>query len=282
MPDELPEVLYHYTNQSGLLGIFKSKTLWATNLYYLNDSSELHHAVNLVKKMIPIHIELPSGYFDLTQQILDTLEWTELANIFVASFSKDPDTLSQWRAYGSENGGFSIGFNYAKLNRVADHQEFGLKKCVYDEHDQKKTIIPMLQGLARSIDDELKDVPTKDSATIKEILEKHVRDFFVGFLPIAPTFKSCHFDKEEEWRLVSPTYYSYNHPNVQFRVGKSMITPYFKFDLTKETDNLPIDEIIIGPTPHEELSRKSVEQLVYKHGLSECKVNPSKIPFRGW
>jgi len=33
-------LLYHYTNQKGLLGILKEKCIWATHLRYLNDMSE--------------------------------------------------------------------------------------------------------------------------------------------------------------------------------------------------------------------------------------------------
>lgn len=35
-----PDVIYHYTNQDGLLGIIGNNTLWATNILYLNDYKE--------------------------------------------------------------------------------------------------------------------------------------------------------------------------------------------------------------------------------------------------
>jgi len=34
-------ILYHYTRLDGLLGIVKSKSLWASNIYYFNDASEI-------------------------------------------------------------------------------------------------------------------------------------------------------------------------------------------------------------------------------------------------
>jgi hypothetical protein len=38
----VPEFLYHYTSQDGLLGIISSASLWATNISYMNDATEFH------------------------------------------------------------------------------------------------------------------------------------------------------------------------------------------------------------------------------------------------
>jgi len=37
--------LYHYTTQSGFMGIVSNKEIWATHTQYLNDSKEFLHAV---------------------------------------------------------------------------------------------------------------------------------------------------------------------------------------------------------------------------------------------
>ena len=47
---ELPPRLYHYTSQEGLLGILSSKTLWATRIQYLNDSTEFAYTLALLQK----------------------------------------------------------------------------------------------------------------------------------------------------------------------------------------------------------------------------------------
>ena len=36
-----PTILWHYTNLAGLIGIVERRKLWATDLRYLNDSTEL-------------------------------------------------------------------------------------------------------------------------------------------------------------------------------------------------------------------------------------------------
>jgi hypothetical protein len=41
---EPPPIIYHYTNDAGLRGILESGKLWLTDIFNLNDPSELSHA----------------------------------------------------------------------------------------------------------------------------------------------------------------------------------------------------------------------------------------------
>ena len=45
----IPEFLYHYTSQDGLLGIIESRSLWATNISYMNDATEFGLSVRLIR-----------------------------------------------------------------------------------------------------------------------------------------------------------------------------------------------------------------------------------------
>ena len=47
-----PPVLYHYTSAPALLGIIKSNKIWATNIRYMNDSSELSYTYDLANEII--------------------------------------------------------------------------------------------------------------------------------------------------------------------------------------------------------------------------------------
>lgn len=47
-----PEILYHYTDQTGLLGIIQSREIWATHHQCLNDTQEFLHAKALVRNEI--------------------------------------------------------------------------------------------------------------------------------------------------------------------------------------------------------------------------------------
>jgi hypothetical protein len=40
---EPPPIIYHYTNDAGIKGILETGRLWLTNIFSLNDPSELMH-----------------------------------------------------------------------------------------------------------------------------------------------------------------------------------------------------------------------------------------------
>lgn len=44
--------LFHYTCQKGLSGIIESGVVWATNVLYLNDSSELTYRFSQVREIL--------------------------------------------------------------------------------------------------------------------------------------------------------------------------------------------------------------------------------------
>ena len=48
-PVRAPPILYHYTTGDALFGIVETGMLWATNLHYLNDSTEFGYALGLLR-----------------------------------------------------------------------------------------------------------------------------------------------------------------------------------------------------------------------------------------
>src|SRR5262245_31729354 len=47
-----PAVLYHYTTAQGLHGMLTSGRVWATNVGFLNDPSEMRYAARLIRDVI--------------------------------------------------------------------------------------------------------------------------------------------------------------------------------------------------------------------------------------
>ena len=88
-------------------------------------------------------------------------------------------------------------------------------------------------------------------------------------------FKHPSFKKEKEWRLVCalPT-------DLRFRKGKSMIIPYTLLDISTG-ENLCIRHAFVGPCPHKELSKQSLEWLLATNNILTT-VNSSSIPLRDW
>jgi hypothetical protein len=50
-------LLYHYTDQKGLLGILENKEIWSTHLRYLNDTSEGKIVFNAVLNEINSRVD---------------------------------------------------------------------------------------------------------------------------------------------------------------------------------------------------------------------------------
>ncbi len=50
METEDGTILYHFTNQQGLLGIVENKEIWATQIQYLNDTSEYRYTLELAQR----------------------------------------------------------------------------------------------------------------------------------------------------------------------------------------------------------------------------------------
>ena len=143
-----PELLYHYTDQKGLLGILESSCLWASHLQYLNDKSEgqiiaqllldeLNQRVTIghgeprsglvtLAQLMGIPITAPEGKIqcsdeEVFSQGFGVSSWVTAQDVFVTSFSEQGDLLSQWRAYSGETGGYSIGFKPLHLRSVGVH-----------------------------------------------------------------------------------------------------------------------------------------------------------------
>ena len=52
--DNFPVALYHYTSAEAMLNIVKSGKLWVHNIEYLNDKTELRHAVSIFRARLDL------------------------------------------------------------------------------------------------------------------------------------------------------------------------------------------------------------------------------------
>jgi hypothetical protein len=126
--------LYHYTDGQGLIGILESKAIRATHFVYLNDSDEVRGAERIVLRASK---DLSDGASDFQKAILNRFvdaypsgSLSQVAEIYVASFSTKCNDLSQWRSYAAGGSGYCVGlrlkqpatsatgFIAAKLERV--------------------------------------------------------------------------------------------------------------------------------------------------------------------
>ena len=252
-----PTTLYHYTDQRGLLGILQSAVIWATSVRHLNDSSEFRYAMSLVDGET---LAMPYGASGSYGRFLDdyrtAVNEVRDESVYVTSFSRHGDLLSQWRAYGRPGDAYAIGFDSGLLDDLAARQAFRLVPCSYSREQH----IELLRALFTSL-------PEHDRSPAA---------FAHGVRELAPSFKHEAFSEEAEWRLVSPY-----RLRPSFRPGRYFPIPYVVFELSPHQQPLPLAELLVGPTPQPEDALVAARALLDAHHLPEVTVRLSQIPFRG-
>lgn len=280
-----PTNLYHYTDQSGLLGILGKGVLHCSNAHFLNDAREVRHTVDLVVE----RIEAFAADFErrdpkinddeaLLESLADHARGLLDRPLFVFCLSLVPNVLSQWRAYCPDEGGYAIGFSSRHLDRFADQQGFKLIRCIYDEEHQRLVLDELIQETMEAYQEERDEGVGVSS----KLYRRHEMNFLTEFFQHASAFKDPAFEEEQEWRLVADPR-TVHDQEVHFRKGSSTPVPYIHFRLREEGENrLPVSRIWVGPSRNRKLDLRVVDQLVDKYGLSGADVQASETPYRTW
>jgi hypothetical protein len=278
---EAPEMLYHYTDVAGLIGILSSSSLWATNLRFMNDAEELAHSWRLMVEVLreakskassPAQVELIEEIERAAQS-----EWAGYPDLYATSFTENGDLLSQWRAYGSAGGGYAIGFDAARLAgapfRDAQPDRI-LNRVIYDEQSQLQVL--------RATADRMLDLFANVDPSSAAITSARARLFaalgeIVGFVF---SFKDPAWVEEQEWRAVRSVPVD-ERDEVHFRPQGGIPVPYVALAIGNDTDGrLPIREIVLGPRADGETAVRSVELLLANHGYTGVEITTSSVPLR--
>jgi Protein of unknown function (DUF2971) len=261
-----PEIVYHYTSQKGLLGIIQQKVLWVSSIRHLNDAAEASFAVELMREQLkPLPEDDPSLWNPFYERVSTYFETVQDADSFVGSFSQERDQLGQWRAYTGGGVGFSIGFNFKMLKDLASVQKFEFQQCVYTSKEHGAFIASLIERARQAL--RQKDV------------DQAVMICAGGLVMVAPRLKHPSFAEEKEWRLFA--YVGKSSRPMKFRQGRSMLIPYGEFKLANADGKMPTVEIVVGPTPHAQLSIESVARLLSASGM-DVPITNSSVPFRNW
>ena len=270
-------VLYHYTTQEGLLGIIRSKTVWASNVHYLNDSKEFRHAIELANRLAwsSANESKEDWRLEFRDRLKQGLEQISRIHIFVFSLSENGDQLSQWRGYCPAGAGYSLGFEIEKLRSISARQGFALEPVVYDPQEQEQLLGALIERLTRA------HFSDKEIHLSKEKIENAVNYFLSEFVRLAPKLKDQSFREEREWRLISGLV-SVDDPRLDFRPGKSGIIPYVKIRLEAADIDFPIKEVVVGPTQDMELATGAVSTFMSSQKIKNWRVRCSQVPYRNW
>lgn len=272
-------MLYHYTSGEGLIGIIESRAVWASDIRFLNDSREYALAVELVRTRLEARLREVRSRYDaaLYQVLLENIGLTSVNHVYVTSFSQEGDQLSQWRAYCPSNGGYAIGFPGSALAQtVKPHEDRFLAQCVYDEETQE-TVIEDLIAAVESFSADQRHAGASPDRVYREAYK-----LLGKYMPlVAPILKHGSFEEEAEWRLICLGT-SFENSEPLFRMGKSTLVPYFQHSLELKHEVLPVEEIIVGPTPHPDLAREAITDFLLSRHVRTKEIRSSLTPYRAW
>ena len=274
------ETLYHYTTFTGLLGIVKSGSLWASDIRYMNDSAEMRHTADLIGSEINKRIVGGHSNSNLLNQFLDWVShrFTNGHMLFAASFRSNGNLLSQWRGYSSLGKGVSIGFDPGHLLKCAQRQSFQVGRCIYEPEEQNRLIKQVVDSVEALGSEYIGDQSQHSSRSYHSVFENIESDL----LRIAAILKHPSFREEDEWRIVSPVLTDYVTSPVLFREGTSMLVPYMEFSFMTEKDRpIPLEHIFLGPTSNIDLSMNSLAMFLSKTGIKPKNgIEYCRIPYR--
>lgn len=263
------DIIFHYTSRSVLASILEKKEIWPSHYSSMNDVTELEHSFGLLCYAMELHLRHP-----LSVEIYNSVRQAFMSDlaIYLTSFSRAPNLLSQWRAYAAEDG-VSIGFS-AQLFSAKEFPDVNLvlDEVIYDEARQLERLEPLAIEFAETINrlrDDLSDLQTE--------LEKS-RD---RFCRVAAFLKSGGFAEEKEIRLIA---FGNGMPR-HTRDGRYGVVEFVKLSLanlyatTHELD-VPICYVITGPSRDPDVSVATVTDLLYQYKTKFYAVFDCAIPLR--
>ena len=273
------ETLYHYTTFTGLLGIIGSRSLWASDIRYMNDSAELKHTADLIRKEITKRITAGHPNPNLLNQFLDWIShrMTNGHLLFGTSFRSNGNLLSQWRGYSRLGKGVSIGFTPEYIQKCAQSQTFQIGKCIYHPKEQQMLIGRVIDAVEHMAG-QCKAKTSSTGPSYSKIFKKMESDL----LRLAAVLKHPSYEEEAEWRIVSPVITDYLNADIHFRQGESNLIPYVEFKLSGDLRKpVVIEHIYLGPTPNITISMNSLNMYLTKNGVTPNQgIDYCQIPYR--
>lgn len=285
----MPSQLWHYTSYATLLNILESKSLWATHVSCVNDTSEVRHLFDLIFEQLD-NWSVASGAEPVIEHIKNLRRKDHGASCdwFTTSFCTKGDDLNLWRAYAGPDGGVAIGFNsfevYSRALSVdKKHRPQGLPETyllpvLYDSAKKSALVYDLLHKIEQKFID-----VASNRGNIDTLIKSFWGTWEDQIAVIAPLIKHEAFEAENEWRLITK-FGSRTLSSLKFLARRTTITRHLPLNLEKvEGDDqpvLPIVEIKIGPGIHQDITKANVEELLRSKGYPGVRVACSSVPFR--
>jgi len=286
---DVPEhSLFHYTTSAALQRIVESKTIWATHFKYLNDREEFRIGERIVQDEAERLRSQWSGE-DPGSDVLDNFvrlhekaSLTKISTPFVASFSENGDSLSQWRAYGDNGAGYALGLAKFDLPDDAPRDAdaaLTLVKCQYDADAFRESVRATLKRVVGATEQFISTGATCER-DMREIFRRGVMFLLLHAVTDIPRLKHAAFREEAEWRLVVVPGQK-ESPITKFRPSNRGLVPYVDIPLAPAERPLELGTTYVGPTQDPGSAEETLRAWLAQAGYPKAVVKVSTIPYRG-
>lgn len=273
------DTLAHYTDATGLCEIAKSEELWATDLRYVNDATELREYLNLCIDELEV-APAPAMTREFLNHVIAALRGFDQP-VYSVSFTAGKDDIGQWRGYCPNGRGYSMVFKTRVLRQLqAPPIEWLLAPCHYDDAIHRDVTKKAIAYIVDNFDQERQNADQTWEDNFKNMVVRY-------FMYLAPFLKNKHFKPELEWRMVARGTHSLEPLDPKIRIRHNALVPYLPL-LLKYPPGHPhvenyahVAEIIVGPTHDKDRQVGAVQTFTRMHPLLQlCVVHPSDIPYR--
>jgi hypothetical protein len=281
-----PDRLYHYTTGAGLGGILQSGTLWLTDIFALNDPSELRHSVDHAIDLL--RLEARRGH---QAAVIFANQFAEImadapssvAHMFVASFSQHCDDLGQWRPYSDDGRGFALEFDRDRLERsfvmpgghsIESNSTFPM---TYDDAVVKGICTDLIRSVVPLI--AMPHGRNLSNGSINDFMKVLSMHLGLFVLQTALYFKHEAYNYEAEYRFLQLRAIGAPLNDLKLRGSKSSIR-YAEFPWAR-LDPTALRRIVVGPSADYPAAKLTAAAHLSAAGLSTVDITRSLIPYRG-
>jgi hypothetical protein len=274
----LDHPVYHYTDGAAAANILEEARLRATNILYLDDGRDMGHSVDFFRQAMANRLaQHPGGATaELNGIITDYLSQVGgyvPPDIWIATFTRERDSAHQWQAFSERGHGVSIGFTSNGILRGAESGGALLAPCCYDDATKVAIMTRGLELLEKLYEKRRKTAGQPPAA---EALVRYVIRELALFGALMKRSDLAH---EEEWRVIlcNPSQTAVGARRIKAITKHDYTALYIDLEMADATDRLPICEILVGPSTHQQMTARAFWTLLYKHGYDRAEVVPSHV-----
>jgi hypothetical protein len=281
-----PETIYHYTNDAGLRGVLEAGTLWLSDIFSLNDPSELSHGVSHAVKILNQKAESGPDETKVFARHFEEFHERGMegsAHYFVCSFSEDGNELGQWRAYADDGRGYAIGFD-GKALEAAFTQDNGVAipnnsthHVLYDD--------AQLASIHRAMIDELFALISlpRGKGMSGESINAYMKELSISLslyaLRASLFFKHEAYMNEREFRFIQIHRADIPPPEVKRRYRAYELVKYREFDW-RRTAAGSLKRVVVGPATDGRKGERFATDCLAAFHTGKVEVVGSDIPYR--